>query len=330
MLALTVALALGWLGASAPPEPLTAEDWRAGWAPAVIAHVEQALARPASEGGPPPAVVFDFDNTLIHGDISFSTVAYLTRELRFGFDPSGDRSPFDEQLRGLFRAHARAEGDLRALLHRRLAYRIVAGYEELWRGGREVEGCQWLARLLQGLTPAEAARLAEQAFSREEARSPGRHVYEPAGLPGEPLVQQAGVRVREPMRRLIAHLRSRGVEVWVVSASPEPLVQAIALARFGLPPERVVGVRSRLLDGRLTGEPEGVVPFRQGKVEVVAKALGRRPVLAFGDAWTDFEMLLNAERGVLIDRGNAPLKAALARSGTVVVQPLFEGEDSGE
>jgi phosphoserine phosphatase len=116
--------------------------------------------------------------------------------------------------------------------------------------------------------------------------------------------------------------------VWVVSASPEPLVEAIAKARFDLPPERVLGVRSGVEDGRLTGSPEGLVPFRQGKVDVLRRAVGRRPVLAVGDAWTDLEMLLSAERAILVDRGNQPLKDALARSGTVVVQPLFEGERS--
>jgi phosphoserine phosphatase len=326
MAALTAALLALVLWASPPASAPVVDDWTAGWAPDVVAHVEAALSEPSCEGCPPPVAAFDFDNTLIFGDISFSTVAYLTSELRFGFDPSGPGSPFDPETRELFRSHARATGEERAMLHRRLAYRIVAGYEDLWRGGREVEGCRWLAAMLAGLEPAQARKLALDAFAREELREPGQHVYDPAGLPGPVLLQQAGVRVREPMRRLLRHLEARGVEVWLVSASPEPLVAAIAQARYGISPERVLGVRSVVRDGRLTGEPEGTVPYRKGKVDVLLAAVHRRPVLAFGDAFTDLELLLAAERGVLIDRGNQPLKDALARSGTVVLQPMFAGE----
>lgn len=319
-----VALAL----AAGPPESTsTVHDWTEGWAPGVVAHVEAALSAPSCEGCAAPVAAFDFDNTLIFGDISYSTVALQTRDLRFGVDPAGPRSPFDEATRALFRSYLAAKGAERDVLHRRLAYRVVAGYEDLWNGGHEVEACHWLARLLTGFTPDEAGRLALDAFTHEEARPPGTHVYEPAGLPGKPLVEQAGVRVREPMKRLLRHLEARGVEVWVVSASPEPLVRAVAAAKYGVPPEHVLGVRSVVRDGRLTGEPEGTVPYRKGKVDALLAAVHRRPILAFGDAFTDLELLLAAERGVLIDRGNQPLKDALARSGTVVVQPRFAGED---
>ena len=98
--------------------------------------------------------------------------------------------------------------------------------------------------------------------------------------------------------------------------------------RHGVPPEHVIGVRSQLRDGRLTGQPEGIVTFRQGKADAILRAVGRRPALAFGDSWTDFEMLTSAERGVLIDRANQPLKDALAGAGTVMVQPAFAGEPS--
>jgi phosphoserine phosphatase len=68
------------------------------------------------------------------------------------------------------------------------------------------------------------------------------------------------------------------------------------------------------------------ITYRQGKVEAIKRSIGRRPLIVFGDAWTDFEMLTTASLGVLIDRGKADLLRALAATESVIVQPRFPGE----
>jgi phosphoserine phosphatase len=93
---------------------------------------------------------------------------------------------------------------------------------------------------------------------------------------------------------------------------------------FGIPADRVVGVRSEEQDGRLTARVLAPVTVGEGKRAALAARLdGRRPALAMGDTWTDYELLLWAERAVFVDTGrDGRLAATLAARG-VAVQPAL-------
>ncbi len=264
---------------------------------------------------------------MISGDISFATLRLLGEELAFGFDLASDNPILGPEVQRLAaRLRARPGPKEEALLRRQLLYAIFQSYEGLWNRGAEIAACGQLVRLLAGLTPAQVATLAHRALHRELGHRTCEARIDPAGLPGDPIIETAGITRREPIARMIARLEDAGIEVWVASASPERIVEAVAKELYGIPPERVLGVRAVEREGRLTAEVARPVTFRQGKVDAIKKFARRRPVLAFGDAWTDFEMLTWAEHGVLIHRGKADLEAALKEAGTVLIQPRFEGE----
>ena len=80
---------------------------------------------------------------------------------------------------------------------------------------------------------------------------------------------------------LTGNLRARGFDVWFFSHSSQyPALEASRL--YGVHPTRVVGLRQKVADGKLTPETLLPVPLDEGLAEAVTLFLGRPPVLAVG------------------------------------------------
>ena len=141
-----------------------------------------------------------------------------------------------------------------------------AHYEALCAQDKMV-GYPYAAQLMAGLSEAEVRRLSATFFA-EHFR---QNVY-PA--------QQV----------LIQKLQEAGVDVWIVSASNQWLIEAAA-NYLGVPASRVVGIRLEVKDARLTEQIIQPITFRAGKVAAIKKYIGQQPVLVAGDSMTDYEML---------------------------------------
>lgn len=297
------------------------------WSPAVLERIDATVAAAERiEGEPAPVAVFDFDNTMIYGDISFALMSVLGDTLAFGFDPAGPDSIFSGTAKDRFAALKEAkERSEVARIRRELSFEIYDHVFRIWRAGHKAAACGELTRLLTGLRVSEVRRLALLAF-KGQLKHPvcERQLGSPDER--ESISVHHGIRTRTPIHWMLEHLRTAGVEIWVVSASPERVVEAVAQAAYGIPAERVLGVRSREDEGVMTGAVLAPITYRQGKVAAIRRSIKRRPLIVFGDAWTDFEMLTTAELGVLIDRGRTDLVKAVSLTGTVVVQPRFPGE----
>lgn len=136
----------------------------------------------------------------------------------------------------------------------------------------------------------------------------------------EDWLQHGGLRFRPEMRDLIFALQRWGWDVWVVSASAEPVVQTVAQF-YGIPADRVLGVKMATSpDGLVLPHVKGPLTYREGKVQVIDQYIGVRPTFAAGDTDTDIEMLGTAKHVLLMDRGNAEAQQA-ARAGGWWVQP---------
>jgi phosphoserine phosphatase len=133
------------------------------------------------------------------------------------------------------------------------------------------------------------------------------------------------------MRELVWGLRRAGWEVWVVTASPEVLVQAVA-EHLGFPPDRVIGMRSVLgPDGRYLPRLRGAVTFREGKLEAIRSHIGSEPGFAAGDSLSDEPMMAAARRALLVDRGAEGLRTrALERGWWIQPEEGLRVGGSGE
>ncbi len=123
----------------------------------------------------------------------------------------------------------------------------------------------------------------------------------------------------DEVHRLISTLHDSGWEVWIVTASPEVVVQ-MAAAHYGVPPSRVIGMRVAMAkNGRYSSEILDPVTYRTGKLEALRERAGCDPLLAMGDSPSDEALLEAAEVGILIDRGDKSFRDRAIASGWHVV-----------
>jgi phosphoglycolate phosphatase-like HAD superfamily hydrolase len=104
--------------------------------------------------------------------------------------------------------------------------------------------------------------------------------------------------VYQPMLELLNFLRANGFKTFIVSGGGVEFMRAYAEEAYGIPPEQVIGSSGRL-KYQLRGDvPEllklpavDVMNDKDGKVVSIQKAIGRRPIAAFGNSDGDLQML---------------------------------------
>nr|WP_244322897.1 HAD family hydrolase [Paraburkholderia dipogonis] len=104
--------------------------------------------------------------------------------------------------------------------------------------------------------------------------------------------------VYQPQLELLDLLRASGFQIWIVSGGTAEFMRVWAMDAYGIPPDHVVGTQEKLSYQVRDGKP---VLIRQpgfdfnddgpGKPVGIFRAIGRRPILAFGNSDGDREML---------------------------------------
>ena len=104
--------------------------------------------------------------------------------------------------------------------------------------------------------------------------------------------------VYQPQLELLSLLKASGFTVWIVSGGTAEFMRVWASQAYGIPPEHVVGTEEKLSytlrDGKpiLLREPGfAFIDDGPGKPVGIFHAIGRRPILAFGNSDGDREML---------------------------------------
>ena len=115
-----------------------------------------------------------------------------------------------------------------------------------------------------------------------------------------------------PMLEVIEYLKANDFDVWMVSACEREVVRAL-VERFNIPFDRVIatdvpyvasGKGDEAADDYNMGRDETILlgtPLdevecgKSGKSAAIAREIGKRPVLAFGNSSGDYAMLNSAE-----------------------------------
>jgi phosphoserine phosphatase len=102
----------------------------------------------------------------------------------------------------------------------------------------------------------------------------------------------------QPMRELLDFLEANGFSTWIVSGGGVEFMRAFSQEVYGIPSERVIGssikTRYEIRDGVpvIMRLPEiDFVDDKEGKPIGIHKAIGKRPIAAFGNSDGDFQML---------------------------------------
>lgn len=321
---------------------------------AVIAAHGRGSAR--FDPGRPPVAVFDWDNTSARGDVGDLAYAYmldhdLIRWPDGGLDAWGPLTPAARA-----RLITACPTDLAAGTTLPTAGDAPCGIAlaEVALAG-EIDGAPafdpattpryrasygMLTRAFAGLNVDVAREIGEATVARALAQPVGAR----RSIGGAEI--DDFLRIQEPVRALVTRLREAGFDVWVVSASFEPLVRVFA-EQLGYPADHVIGARLALgADGVYLGHHPyedtlgPLITFDEGKrfwirhaifgmtPEAAIAAPGPqdpRPVLAGGDSDTDYAMLESASAmRLLFDRGGRRVTCLARREpDTFVVVPPF-------
>ncbi|MGO9338212.1 MAG: HAD family hydrolase [Terracidiphilus sp.] len=138
-------------------------------------------------------------------------------------------------------------------------------------------------------------------------------------------------RIFPEIDSVIAILRQAGVELWAVS-STNIWVVAEGVRAFGIPEERVLAAKVRVIDGKITSEILAV-PTDEGKAEALRQAGLSAPDAVFGNSIHDLAMLEMARCAFPVNP-SPELKQAAAKHGWGYFQPQaaegFEAAVPGE
>ena len=294
------------------------------WLPGNRDNITRMIAARGRAGNAPLAV-FDLDQTCIKGDIGYAFFYTMIENILFKHRFKPFRQTFLEYNVG---GHAEkllifldeARGDNAALdrddfillfydLHS--AIRDELGDRDLFR---------WMAGLLLGWgsddVREEAGRLLRRALIEPlSIKILAADAYRQWEVP-------TGIRVYREINQLISVLQEYGFDVWIISATSQPIVEA-AGEFLGVPPGKCIGVRFVVKDGVLVSLAQ-TVTYREGKVEAIKELIGKKPVFVAGDSYTDWEMLAYCDGvSLLLDRGKQDLVEYGKEHGWLI-QPLFE------
>jgi len=319
-----------------PPVPTPAANLRetkplliaSGWNPQTRAALERLIRQGAGKNLP---VVFDFDNTLVCGDIGEATLAVLAKAglLTPGTIPRALCPPVYLEKKGKLDIRSCAdvteyyEALLSAMAHQPADPAPLAN------------GYSWAAEVLDTLRPTEVLDATGEAHRLSR---PGQEV----------MIEVTPGKTRYPapwfypeMVEFVRQLLLHQFDIWVISASNIWSVRWMILRGLNpllaqgkqpvaMRPDRVVGISTLLTDRqsrlhkdavltrtnpnyaaldpkalaglRLTSRLQFPVPVYSGKIACILDLIGRPPYLCVGDSPGDLPMMAFSQNRLWIAR----------------------------
>ncbi|MDK9501239.1 haloacid dehalogenase-like hydrolase [Streptomyces katrae] len=367
-------IAAGGLTAAGPARAAqpacTTPKLAAGWYGDNQARLQQLIDRygscdPHRPGRAKPVAVFDWDNTVVKNDVGDATMFWLLRNGKVRQPAGGDWTTTSRHLTpAAAQALAAACGPLARpgtplptgtpegaacadeinAVYGTATTRTGATAFAGWDRRTTEPGYAWLAQLTQGWTANEVRGFAAAARTENLAAPIGTKQQVGTGT------ATGWVRYYDQQRDLIGKLQRAGFDVWISSASPQPVVEVWARG-VGIDAAHVIGIRNTTSrDGRLTAHLQGcgsvpdgadtMTTYIDGKRCWINKEVfgvrgraaekvqppARRQVFAAGDSDTDISFLRDATglRLVLNRNKNELMCRAYDNSdGKWIVNPMF-------
>ena len=299
-----------------------------GWNPKTRRALERLIDRGAGKNLP---VVFDFDNTLVCGDVGEATLAVLIRD---GIvKPAKLPATFSPPFRLPSNQHVTLEASMDAAAY------YDAFLAPTIHGDADptplAKGYAWAVEVMQGLRVSDVTRATRIACAHAQP-------------PHDGFIEVTPGKTRFPaphfypeMVELIAALLRNAFDVWIVSASNAWSVRWMVLnelnprlrqhgCKRGLTADHVIGITTLLTDRRdalykdnlllkenpdyakldeevlrsfrLTSRLHFPVSTYSGKIAAIFDHLGRPPYLCVGDSPGDLPMLAYSQHRLWIAR----------------------------
>ncbi|MFG2297527.1 haloacid dehalogenase-like hydrolase [Streptomyces sp. NPDC048603] len=348
----------------------TAPQLAGGWYGANQARLQQLIDRyhscdPYRDARSKPVAVFDWDNTVVKNDVGDATMYWLLRNGKIR-QPSGrDWHTTSRHLTDQAAAALSAACDGLARPGAPLPTHTPAGtacadqINTVYGTGATTTGAAaftgwnrrttepsyaWLPQLMQGWTAREIRSFAAAARTENLAAPIGAKQQVGSGT------ATGWVRYYDQQKDLIKKLQKAGFDVWISSASPQPVVEVWAKG-VGIEADHVIGIRNTTTrGGKLTPHFQGCGSVRDGADTMITYIDGkrcwinkeifgvrgaaaekvqpaaRRQVFAAGDSDTDISFLRDATAlRLVVNRNKNELmcRAYDNSDGRWIVNPMF-------
>lgn len=210
-------------------------------------------------------------------------------------------------------------------------------------------GYPWVLYMFSNMTVEEVQELAEKSNDHGLGDNISKvTLSSPKSLAGEAgmvsVSYTSGLRLTPEISNLMNTLRNNGIDVYVVSASMEEVVEVFATyPKYGynLSKEDVIGMRLEKMDGKIQPVYQKNWPFtvKKGKTEIIQQEIaskrGYGPIFIAGDSNGDYDMMVDfydMELGLVVNRvsgGNIGKLAAIASSELEKENPKYvlQGRD---
>jgi phosphoglycolate phosphatase-like HAD superfamily hydrolase len=249
------------------------------------------IASPAFDPKNRPVALFDWDNTIVKNDLGDATFFWMLRHDKVRQPADKDWGTTSIHLTPEARTalnsacdSAAAPGEpLRLSLHPACADELVSIYnvgkthagQTAWNNPVTLTlntAYAWVAQLQAGYTPEEVRAFARSAYAENAFNPPGttQTVGTTSGLAYH-------VQVYEEMVDLVETLQANGFDVWIVTASPQFVIDAVSESLVGIKPNRVIGIRPMTdAQGRVTAHLQGCGPVADGADTLITYDQGKR------------------------------------------------------
>ncbi len=310
-----------------------------------------------------PYVVCDWDNTSVFGDTEETLTYYMLTNLRYPFTVSEFRRNISlnipqgpsklrndkgipvvfvdllndmvDDYRHIYNNYIGFSGKKTLAEIRQteefkdLAAKLFVMFDALEATSGTALADRWQGQLITGMTSEQVMGLSKSSIQenlgaelRKIKLSGSRTLSRRSNDVSSTTFQ--GLRVYPDMANLYQTLMDNGIDVYIVSASPEDIIIPIVCSKeygYGIPREHVFGAKFVKNNGMLQPElsPDRSMTWGAGKVDLIRREIiaqkGYDPVLVCGDSDGDYNMLSDfpgTKLGLIVNRLKKGLTGALS------------------
>jgi phosphoserine phosphatase len=314
---------------------------------------ENGKRSPAYDAKKRSYVVCDWDNTSAFGDAAETLAYYMLDNLLFPWSMNDFRKVvrlnvpqgpskilkkdgrsvlFDDLIEDLVENYAYIYSNYRGLAGKMSLeevkaseeYRDFAAKLYLMIGALDMTcgtslADQWMGQLMSGMTRERLTMLSEQSIRKNlggelrKIKLTGSDKLD-RRCTGVPLTTFQGLRIYPDMGNLYQALMNNGIDVYIVSASPEDIIVPIATRKeygYGIPRGHIFGAKYAEVNGIVQPDlwGERKMTWGPGKVDLIRTQFiavkNYPPILVCGDSDGDYNMLSGfpeTQLGLIVNR----------------------------
>lgn len=265
--------------------------------------------------------VFDFDNTLIYGDQGINLMNYLILNLLI----KGEEDWFWDENNWQY-------------VDKEDYFNIKIKYEIAWNNRKDINlaielldeiykvfyklenidleiAYRWSKIIYAGFSIEELKYFSRQSFEQSLQES-----IEEIELPSGITIQK-GLIIHPLFYKLIQELIKRNWKIFIITASPEPAIQAIS-DYWSIPEENVIGMKLKQNNGILLPEIVEPYTYNEGKYLNLRQYVKDPIIIAAGDSYPDIFLLENAQIPIFLKRKNKEKLYQLAKEKNFYIQEV--------